>query len=155
MNKYKDQAQPQRRLPPESQPFLMKSNNSLECYSPKYHHIRPQPKGRESPGFQRVAPNKGFYARSDCLNQNVMVNGGGVAGGVVQQQQFPPGVRGVADGKVPSKSVTAPVVAVGAASVGLYSESQFSYRVNGLPGNAAQASAAAAFFARLVFLIIF
>lgn len=155
MNKYKEQAQ--RRPQPDNQTFLMKSNNSLECYSPKYHHIRPQPKGREAQSFQRVPPSKGFYARSDCLNQNVMLNvggGGAVVGGVVQQQQqFAGSVRGVADGKVPGKLVAVPAVSVGAASVGHYSESQFSYRVNGLPGNAAQASAAAAFFARLVFYL--
>lgn len=110
---------------------------ALECYSPKYHHIRPQPKGREASPIPKFCNVPSVSAKRSELSYR-------------SSEASPSVVSGQAVFRKAPHKESSPLVVQNhqAPQAGVYSESQFSYRVNGHPGNAAQASAAAAFFAR-------
>lgn len=136
-DRYKDlkSASCHRQQQPPELVYQSKSNNSqLECYSPKYHHIRPQPKGAPTPpaaGYQNypIGRRDGQFVVNQSVVPSVKSGNKWSEDGGDSQNRHAPKLNG------------------------LYTESQFSYRVNGHPGNLAQASAAAAFFARYVIFV--
>lgn len=113
-------------------------------------NVAPQMDGQEKPAVGRSQRTSNSKSKSSHVYQNQK--------GLVQKtpvQVEAARVRGIASYQSATACYVGAGVSVHDSGVfGVYAETKYTFAVNGLPGNPAQASAAAAFFARYVFFLV-